>query len=494
MSGGERQQRRRGQRTRRGAGGRSGLLSGRPDQGPANRAPLERFLQRMSAAEQARGQAPVGCASGHVAACNPASVSPYVIPLFRKHAVRPLLLAVGAGFAGALLAAVSWQMDVGRSLRMALTSPDRLAVSTASAPLLLEQSPPDGTLKVDPALPATVIAREVDVAARASDVTEGRADRIADEIAEKGDGVEVPLLAGPWNEPAVARTGIADVPRPASPSDAAKPIGPAQLAALGPGAALSLQPPAVEADPGRCSIEDQVLVQPASHATPSPDDFGRALAAAALRQTTEFVVYTDAYRKLAYPMGDVPALFGVCTDVVIRAYRALGIDLQELVHGARIGSADTSIAHRRTFTLRRYFASRGASVPITDFAEDYLPGDIVTYDRPQNSGSRDHIAIVTDIPAPSGRPMIVHNRGWGPQLEDALFVDRITGHYRYRGRIEPILPLRAYRTARAAALKAAMETEGAAGNLTTAPRSSSLNAIVKRANLARAKKAKSLKK
>ena len=162
-------------------------------------------------------------------------------------------------------------------------------------------------------------------------------------------------------------------------------------------------------------------------------EFGVALAAAAQRQTSEFTVYTDKYRQMSYPMGDVPALFGVCTDVVIRAYRSLGVDLQALIHIARIGPADTSIAHRRTFTLRRYFASRGASVPISEFAEDYMPGDIVTYHRPQNRGSRDHIAIVSNLIAPSGRPMIVHNRGWGPQVEDALFVDKITGHYRFRG-------------------------------------------------------------
>ena len=106
------------------------------------------------------------------------------------------------------------------------------------------------------------------------------------------------------------------------------------------------------------------------------------------------------------------------------------LDLQALIHIARIGPADTSIAHRRTFTLRRYFASRGASMPISEFAEDYLPGDIVTYYRPQNRGSRDHIVIVSNQIAHSGRPMIVHNRGWGPQIEDALFVDKITGHYR----------------------------------------------------------------
>lgn len=163
----------------------------------------------------------------------------------------------------------------------------------------------------------------------------------------------------------------------------------------------------------------------------TPEAFGKALAAAAVRQTHDFGVYTDKYRTLAFPMGDVPKLYGVCTDVIIRAYRVLGVDLQARVHAAQLGSGDASIAHRRTFTLRRYFASRGASLPISAFAEDYLPGDVVTYYRPQNSGSRDHIAIVADAIGPSGHPMIVHNRGWGPQMEDALFVDKITGHYRY---------------------------------------------------------------
>lgn len=161
--------------------------------------------------------------------------------------------------------------------------------------------------------------------------------------------------------------------------------------------------------------------------------FGQRLAAAARRQLDEFVVYDAAYRSIAYPRGDVPALYGVCTDVVIRAYRQLGIDLQVAVQKARVGSGDRNIDHRRTETLRRFFQRVGQSLPITTFAEDYLPGDIVTYARPQNTGtaSRSHIAMVSDIIAPSGRPMIIHNRGWGPQLEDALFVDRITGHYRF---------------------------------------------------------------
>jgi uncharacterized protein YijF (DUF1287 family) len=155
------------------------------------------------------------------------------------------------------------------------------------------------------------------------------------------------------------------------------------------------------------------------------------LAKAARAQTEDLVVYTDAYRQIGFPMGDVPAFYGVCTDVVIRAYRALGIDLQVLVHKARLGTGDPSIDHRRTKTLRRFFARHGVSLPVTDFVESYRPGDIVTYHRPGGRTSQSHIAIVSDVIAPSGRPMIVHNRGWGPQLEDALFASEITGHYRF---------------------------------------------------------------
>ncbi len=197
----------------------------------------------------------------------------------------------------------------------------------------------------------------------------------------------------------------------------------------------------------RCEVDFSVAGSgPAGPIAPvAPDAFGKALAQAAFQQTTGFGVYTDSYRKLAFPMGDVPSLFGVCTDVVIRAYRALGVDLQARVHAARVGALDASIAHRRTYTLRRYFASRGAGLPVTDFSEDYLPGDIVTYYRPQNSGSKDHIAIVADQIGPSGRPMIIHNRGWGAQIEDALFVDKITGHYRYTGAEPAISTIRAAR-------------------------------------------------
>jgi uncharacterized protein YijF (DUF1287 family) len=164
-----------------------------------------------------------------------------------------------------------------------------------------------------------------------------------------------------------------------------------------------------------------------------PEAFGLELARAARTQIHEFVIYNDRYTVMKYPMGDVRPIYGVCTDVIIRAYREVGIDLQELVHITRSGSGDTNIAHRRVDTLRRFFTQFGESLPVTNFAEDYRPGDIVSYYRPQNRHSRTHIAVVSDVYAPSGRPMIIHNRGWGPQQEDALFVDEITGHYRFTG-------------------------------------------------------------
>jgi uncharacterized protein YijF (DUF1287 family) len=165
----------------------------------------------------------------------------------------------------------------------------------------------------------------------------------------------------------------------------------------------------------------------------SADQVGLKLAHAALAQTKEVVIYSAAYKRISFPMGDVATLHGSCSDVIIRAYRAVGIDLQDLVQRARIGSGDANIDHRRTDTLRAFFAKHGQVVAPSTYPEFYKPGDIVTYYRPFSRVSRAHIAIVSDVIAPSGRPMIVHNRGWGPQLEDALFVDRITGHYRFTG-------------------------------------------------------------
>lgn len=162
-------------------------------------------------------------------------------------------------------------------------------------------------------------------------------------------------------------------------------------------------------------------------------NFGRALAHAAMAQLDDVVIYNARYTRLPFPNGDVSPLYGVCTDVIVRAYRALDIDLQQLVQATKTGRGDPNIDHRRVEVLRKFLEKHGEVLPITDLAEDYLPGDIVTYYRPQNRTTTGHVGLVTDVLAPSGRLMILHNRGWGPQLEDALFVDKITGHYRFAG-------------------------------------------------------------
>ena len=185
--------------------------------------------------------------------------------------------------------------------------------------------------------------------------------------------------------------------------------------------------PSVALGPPPLCVPDEAST--AATAIP-PADFSRALARAARAQTDDFIIYNARYISLAYPGGDTPALYGVCTDVVIRAYRALDIDLQELIHASRLGNGDPSIDHRRVEVVRRFLTRHGTSLPISEFAENYRPGDIVTYHRPEGRISQHHIAIVSEELAPSGRPLIIHNRGWGPQIEDALFVDRITGHYR----------------------------------------------------------------
>jgi uncharacterized protein YijF (DUF1287 family) len=222
------------------------------------------------------------------------------------------------------------------------------------------------------------------------------------------------------------------------------------------------EPPRIPAEPGIAAAAPGIAAPPADgqlcrrpaaelpvHAALVPGgtipahEFGAELAKAAAAQLKSFVIYSARYTAIAYPMGDVAPLFGSCTDVVIRAYRALGIDLQELVQKSRSGVGDRSIDHRRTETLRRFLAAYGTSLPITDFHENYQPGDIVTYYRPHSRVSSAHIAIVSHETAPSGRPMIIHNRGWGPQIEDALFVDRITGHYRFSGLQAPTMIARA---------------------------------------------------
>lgn len=173
------------------------------------------------------------------------------------------------------------------------------------------------------------------------------------------------------------------------------------------------------------------------------DTVEQQLVNAALERTNHSVTYDGAYLKIDYPMGDVPANIGVCTDVVIRSYRALGIDLQQLVHedmaanfnlypAKRIWGqtrADKNIDHRRVPNLQTFFNRHGKKLPITQHNADYVPGDLVTW---MVSGNLPHIGIVTNkINPKTGNPMIVHNIGRGPKLEDMLFNYPITGHYRW---------------------------------------------------------------
>lgn len=172
------------------------------------------------------------------------------------------------------------------------------------------------------------------------------------------------------------------------------------------------------------------------------DNFSQRLVVAAMERTNHQVTYDGAYVRIPYPNGDVPDDKGVCTDVVIRSYRALGIDLQQLVHediaanfsrypSNRIWGLtrpDHNIDHRRVPNLQAFFSRHGETLELQREVSEFKPGDLVTWMLP---GNLPHIGIVTDQIAPNGNPMIVHNIGAGPQLEDMLFVFEITGHYRF---------------------------------------------------------------
>ena len=167
----------------------------------------------------------------------------------------------------------------------------------------------------------------------------------------------------------------------------------------------------------------------------------QTLLSAALAQTEQRVVYDGSYRRMAYPGGDVPANIGVCTDVIVRAYRAIGVDLQQRVHEDMrsafhaypklwgLSKPDPNIDHRRVPNLQAYLRRQRAELPRSRDANAFRPGDLVTWMLP---GNLPHIGIVTDRRSDDGaRPLIVHNIGQGPKLEDMLFAYPITGHYRF---------------------------------------------------------------
>jgi len=172
------------------------------------------------------------------------------------------------------------------------------------------------------------------------------------------------------------------------------------------------------------------------------DALGARLAAAALGQTRDSVVYDPAYVQIPYPGGDVPKGRGVCADVVVRAYRELGADLQVLVHEDmaanfglypnlwRLRRPDPNIDHRRVPNLMVFFKRFGTTLPIAQDPAAYSPGDLVTW---LVDGNLPHIGIVANELSTDGkRHQIVHNIGEGPKLEDRLFDWPVTGHFRYR--------------------------------------------------------------
>jgi uncharacterized protein YijF (DUF1287 family) len=168
---------------------------------------------------------------------------------------------------------------------------------------------------------------------------------------------------------------------------------------------------------------------------------GANLVAAARRQVGRTLTYDPAYVVLPYPMGDVPEDRGVCADVVIRALRACGVDLQQAVHedmksnfsaypkiwGLR--RTDRNIDHRRVLNLAIFLKRRGASLPVTREAVDYRPGDFVTCTV---AGKLPHIMMVSDRRHAEARPLIVHNIGQGAREEDRLFEFPLNGHFRWR--------------------------------------------------------------
>ncbi len=166
------------------------------------------------------------------------------------------------------------------------------------------------------------------------------------------------------------------------------------------------------------------------------------LVEAAKERLKHFVVYDGAYHSIAYPNGDVDKNRGVCSDVVIRSYRTVGKDLQQLVHEDMkvnfdtypkiwgLKKPDSNIDHRRVPNLETFFKRHGKTLIISNNSKDYQPGDIVSWRLDNNLP---HIGIVSDEPSESNpkRYKIIHNIGLGPQLNDMLFDFKIVGHYRY---------------------------------------------------------------
>ncbi|WP_276382101.1 DUF1287 domain-containing protein [Flavobacterium sp. H4147] len=176
-----------------------------------------------------------------------------------------------------------------------------------------------------------------------------------------------------------------------------------------------------------------------------PKTFSEKLSRAAISIIDPSIHYDPSYFKIEYPNGDVPKNKGVCTDVIIRSYRKLGVDLQKEVHEDMLQNftaypnlkkwgmtkTDTNIDHRRVPNLEIFFERKGIKLPVTKNPNDYKTGEIVTW---MINDKLPHIGIVTHKKSHDGkRNLIVHNVGNGQVLEDCLFAYKIVGHFKYEG-------------------------------------------------------------
>lgn len=149
----------------------------------------------------------------------------------------------------------------------------------------------------------------------------------------------------------------------------------------------------------------------------------------AVWQTSQDVTYNNSYRKIQYPMGDVPSNIGVCTDVIIRAFRAVNIDLQVLVHESVKKNhkyyypnpikgyglhPDANIDHRRVRIIRKFLHLHYPESKL-HYTDSYLPGDLIFWDDW-------HVGILIDEKVPgTDRYYCVHNIGDGPEKEDVYY-------------------------------------------------------------------------
>lgn len=174
---------------------------------------------------------------------------------------------------------------------------------------------------------------------------------------------------------------------------------------------------------------------------PAQEDIPKKLVIEAINLTRQQVTYDPTYYRIAYPNGDVPANKGVCTDVIIRAYRKIGIDLQQKIHEDMkknfdqypklwgLTKPDSNIDHRRVPNLMKFFSRHGTVLQTKKIGSDFKPGDIVTWSLDHGML---HIGIVIDKKSSDAqRPLIVHNIGNGQEISDCLFLYTILGHYRY---------------------------------------------------------------